>query len=131
MIASPRPRTDVRGIFIAWLGTTGFFLGGLFFPMFGPALMTLTPQPGVALARRRGPGAAWPVLALVATTVDLVAGLPAAVLYLVGFGVFTLALPVLVERRAPIERVVVFGTAILAIGAAASVATWTLHPSEV
>ncbi len=99
----------------AWLWTSATYLSALVLPMGGTALVMLTPQPGLTLEQQRGLLPTIGMVLLVALTASGIAGWDAAILYLVGPGLFTLLLPVLLRRRWSIEWTV--GVATLAVSA--------------
>ncbi len=118
------------GVLRASAATTALFLAGMLLPFGGTIVMVFTPQPGFGLERRAGMGPLVTLVALVAAIAASVAGWQAAVLYLAGFAVLTIALPLLLRRELSIEATV--GLATLFVAAALTVSVFsTSSPEEI
>lgn len=109
----PRPRSALP-VARAAVTTAVFYLAGFVLPFGGPLLMVLTPQPGLRLAQRSGTAAGLASCLAALALIALAGGGGAAVLYLVTFGLLTVALPALLDRDWSLEVTIGVATAVLA-----------------
>jgi len=120
---------SLRPWFRAASGTALLFAAGILLPFGGPLLSLLTPQPGLRFAERTGRPALLALVAAVAALIAPIAGLAGTVLYLLGFGLLTLALPMILERGWSVEVTVAAATALVA-GALLAAASVAISPAE-
>jgi len=109
-------RRDARTRWLrATLATTLLFLSGVLLPFCGPLIVLLTPQPGLRLVAHGRPFSVLALTGVVTAGVALVAGIPAAVLYALAFGLPTTMLPILLGRDWSLEVTIGCATAIVAV----------------
>jgi uncharacterized protein YybS (DUF2232 family) len=122
-----------RGALRRWLraasATALLFSSGILLPFGGPLLTLLTPQPGLRLAEQARLPALLALVAAVAALVAPIAGIAGTVLYLLGFGLLTLALPILLHREWSLEVTVGCATALVAAALLAAVSL-AVSPAE-
>jgi uncharacterized protein YybS (DUF2232 family) len=118
-------RRDAFGLVRAAFAAAALFLAGGAVPMFGGIAMLFAPTPVLAYAVGY-PKALWRMAAVVTLAVGLIAlgaGPPAAGAYLLTFGLATIVMVYLIERRRPFETVVLCtAAAILLAGVAVTLA---------
>ena len=121
-----------RGFFRPWFraasGTALLFSAGILLPFVGPLLTLLTPQPGLRFAEQAPRRTSLVLVAAVAALILPIAGLSGAILYLVGFGLLTVVLPMILERGWSVEVTVGSATAVVA-GALLGAASLAVSPA--
>ncbi|MGH7819577.1 MAG: DUF2232 domain-containing protein [Candidatus Binatia bacterium] len=124
------PPLDPRPLLRAWVSTSALYLSGVFLPVGGVLLMLFTPQPGLRLEPRGGMASLLALVALVAMTAAVFGGATAAVFYLAGFALLTLALPIGLRRGWSLEFTVGTTTLLLAATTALVLFGMVMTPSE-
>jgi uncharacterized protein YybS (DUF2232 family) len=118
-------RRDLIGLIRAAFGAAALFLAGGVMPMVGGIVMLLAPTPvlGFAIGYPRALLRMTAVLTLAAGLIALGAGPHAAAAYLLTFGLATIVMVSMIDRRRPFETIVLFSAAaMLIVGAAAALA---------
>ncbi len=103
------------------VSTTLLFVAGFVLPLGGLLLMMLTPQPALRLAERSGRAASVAACGVALVAIGLAAGSGAASLYAVSFGLFAIALPVVLSREWSLEITLGVMTATVALSILLSV----------
>jgi len=98
----------------ATLATALLFLSGVLLPFGGPLIVLVTPQPGLRLGGQARTTSLLALTAVVTLGVGAIAGIPAAVLYSLSFGLLTVTLPILLARDWSLEVTIGCATAIVA-----------------
>lgn len=116
----PRPRSALP-VARAAVATALLYLAGFVLPFGGPLLMMLTPQPGLRLAQRSGSAAGLASCLGALAMIAFAGGGGAAALYLVSFGLLTVALPAVLDREWSLEVTIGVATAVVATAVLGSV----------
>jgi uncharacterized protein YybS (DUF2232 family) len=124
-------RRDAIGLVRAAFGAAALFLAGGVVPMVGGVAMLFAPTPVLGYAIGY-PRTLWRMAAVVTLATGLIAlgaGPPAAAAYLLTFGLATIVMVYLIERRRPFETIVLCTAAVMLLAGVAVALAFARSPA--